>query len=308
MNTQESSTACWQGHEGPLLAKQGEYTAISCQRCGFPHAIPIPDPEVLAAAYRETYFRDQKPAYMTDGKEDQEWARLCQTDLLEIFERVLGPGRRRLLDIGSGPGFFLKLAQDRGWQELGIDVSRQACAYARNLGVHVEEGLYDAATAPHLGKFDVVHLDKLMEHLPHPQDTLELIHEQLDPGGIVCINAPNDFSAIQKAACKAADLHAWWVAPPFHINYFSFESMEGLLARHGFDPVERTTSFPMELFLLLGENYIREPSIGRGLHNRRKRADLAFEAAGVNEARQAIYRALASVGAGRDVIVVARKR
>jgi SAM-dependent methyltransferase len=308
MQSAGDSRASWQGHEGRRLDKQGEYDVISCETCGFAHVVPVPTPEVLEAAYQEAYYRDEKPAYLTHAQEDQEWARLAQTDRLEIFERVLGPGRRRLLDIGSGPGFFLKTAQDRGWTVLGIDFSRQACAHARGLGVSVVEGWFDAESAPKLGKFDAIHFGNVMEHLADPAAILDLIRERLDAGGLVCINVPNDFSPIQKATCHATGVHSWWVEPRHHLNYFTFESLEALLAKHGFEPVERTTSFPMEMFQLLGEDYIRQPKLGRECHKKRVRFDLAFEAAGVNEARRAFYHALASVGAGRDAVVVARRR
>ena len=55
--------------------------------------------------------------------------------------------RRRLLDIGSGPGFFLKTAKERGWRVLGIEPSRQAATHARDLGIEVVEGFFDADTA-----------------------------------------------------------------------------------------------------------------------------------------------------------------
>ena len=67
------------------------------------------------------------------------------------------------------------------------------------------------------------------------------------------------------------------------------------------------TSFPMEAFLMMGEDYTGDPVLGRACHNRRKKFDLAFEAAGLKETRRAFYRALAEAGLGREAVVIAVK-
>ena len=129
----------------------------------------------------------------------------------------------------------------------------------------------------------------------------------LEPGGVLCVNVPNDFSPLQIAAAATANTGDWWIAPPHHLNYFDFTTLAGLLTRLKFDVVERTTSFPMEAFLLMGDNYTADPVLGRASHNKRKKFDLALEAAGLKETRKAFYRALAETGIGREAVVIAVK-
>ena len=71
--------------------------------------------------------------------------------------------------------------------------------------------------------------------------------------------------------------------------------------------VDTMTSFPMELFLLMGENYVANEEIGKECHSRRKRFDMALEKAGMGETRRKFYRALSNAGLGREAIVIARK-
>lgn len=296
----------WQTHQGARIARENGHDIIACAMCGFRHAIPLPDPAALEREYRENYYAEEKPTFLAHAGEDQDWAILAQSDRLEAFERILAPGRRRLLDIGSGPGFFLKAAQDRGWSVRGIEPSRQAAAHARGLGVEVVEGFFNAETAPGLGRFDAVHLNNVLEHVPDPIGLLILARECLEPGGILCVNVPNDFSPLQVAAA-ASGLKQWWLAPPHHLNYFDFASLTDLVERLGLEIAERMTSFPMEAFLLMGENYVGDPALGRACHTRRKRFDLALESAGLGEARRAFYRALAGAGIGREAVVIAVK-
>jgi len=129
----------------------------------------------------------------------------------------------------------------------------------------------------------------------------------LDSGGILCAGVPNDFSPFQIAARSALNTGDWWVAPPHHLNYFDFDSLGALLTRLGLKVAERTTSFPMEAFAMMGENYTSDPALGRACHNKRKKFDFAFEAAGLKETRRDFYRALAKLGIGREAVVIAVK-
>lgn len=305
MATQAS--VAWQGHEGPRLARVKGYDVIDCRGCGFRHAVPLPDPGALERTYRETYYTEDKPDFLARSGEDQSWAELAQRQRLESFERLLAPERRRLLDIGCGPGFFLATAQQRGWQVKGIEPSRQAAAHARSLGIAVMEGFFNAETARALGRFDAVNLNNVLEHVPDPIGVVTAAGDVLDQDGVICINVPNDFTPFQRAAGAVADTGEWWIVPPHHLNYFDFDTAESLLTRLGFKAVERTTSFPMEMFLLMGENYTRDDALGRRCHALRKRFDLAFEAAGLEKTRRDFYRALAAAGIGREAVVIAVK-
>ena len=305
--TKTETTKDWRNHRGRVLAQAGGYDVIACESCGFRHVVPLPSAEQMAEAYRETYYKDEKPAYLTEAGADQAWAALMQNDRLSLFEKILGTPRRRLLDIGSGPGFFLKTAAARGWKELGIEPSRQAAEFARQMGVNVVEGFFDAQSAPGLGLFDVVHLNNVLEHIPDPIGLLTLARERIAPGGLICITVPNDFTPLQDAACQKAAIGRWWIAPPHHLNYFDFATGEALLARLGFEVVERTTSFPMEMFLLMGETYVGDPALGRACHAKRMAFDLALEDAGQGQTRRDFYRALAAAGLGREVVLIARR-
>jgi SAM-dependent methyltransferase len=303
----EHETVRWHGHEGRRLAHIKDFDIVDCTVCGFVHATPLPDPQSLVSTYRDDYYVEEKPTFISHAAEDQAWAEMFQADRLTIFERLLPAERRRILDIGCGPGFFLKTAKDRGWQPKGIEPSRQAAAHARELDLDITEAFFGPETAPALGRFDVVHLNNVLEHLPDPIGLLTLARDLLLPGGLICINVPNDFSPFQIAGQKRVGAGEWWLAPPHHLNYFNFDSGTRLLERLGFQVVERTTSFPMELFLLMGDDYIGKDDIGRACHNRRKSFDLAFEAAGLGDTRRAFYRALANLGIGREAVLIAAK-
>ena len=294
-------------HNGPRITHVKNHDIIECFDCGFKHALPLPDPAALEREYRDNYYADEKPNFIAHAGEDQSWFELAQNDRLEIFEKLLPSSRRHLLDIGCGPGFFLAAAAKRGWNAHGIEPSRQAAAHARGLGPAITEGLFNKESAAALGRFDAVNLTNVLEHVPNPIAILEMAIGMVDSGGIVCVGVPNDFSPLQIAARGALHTGNWWVAPPHHLNYFDFDSLAALMTRLGLKIAERTTSFPMEAFLMMGENYTSDPALGRACHNKRKRFDFAFEAAGLRETRRDFYRAMAKLGLGREAVVIATK-
>ena len=294
-------------HQGSRIAAHENHTIIACESCGFRHALPLPEAAALEEVYREDYYTHEKPTFLAHAGEDQLWGELAQTDRLEILESLLPPDRRRLLDVGCGPGFFLQTALRRGWLAHGIEPSRQAAAHARTLGALITEGFFNDVSAASLGRFDAIHLSNVLEHVPDPARLLLLAYGMLEPGGAICVTVPNDFSPLQIAGRAAVGADDWWVAPPHHLNYYNFDSLTGLIARSGFAAKARTTSFPMEAFLMMGENYVNDPALGRACHHRRKKFDLAFEAAGLKETRRGFYRALAELGIGREAVVIGMK-
>jgi SAM-dependent methyltransferase len=166
--------------------------------------------------------------------------------------------------------------------------------------------MFDETTASELERADVVHLNNMLEHVADPLAVLRLAIDRARPGGLICVGVPNDYNALQQTA-RAGGAPPWWLAPPHHLNYFDFASLEALLKRCGLDVAETFTSFPMELFLLMGENYVGNDVVGRQCHLRRKRFDMALEKAGFGDVRRKLYGALAKAGIGREAIIVARK-
>jgi SAM-dependent methyltransferase len=189
----------------------------------------------------------------------------------------------------------------------GLEPSTQAAAHSRSLGLDVAQAFLTRETASALGRFDVVHLSEVLEHVPDPLDVVTIAHGLLDPGGLLAVMVPNDYSPIQSALRDACGFAPWWVAPPHHVNYFDVASLQRLLTPR-FEIVSVDTSFPIDLFLLMGDNYVGNDALGRACHAKRKTMELNLARAGKSGLKQAMYRSLAQLGLGRDVFVIARRR
>lgn len=298
----------WQNHVGKVCDTVKGFEVIDCHHCGFKHLVPIPTAEELEQIYRHEYYSVEKPLYLERHREDLPWWNQVYDERYDLFEELLPDGVHRILDVGSGPGFFLLRGKERGWQTLGIEPSTQSAAHSRGMGLEIVEEFLDPQTAPRLGAFDVVHLSQVLEHIPNPVALLSLVQGLIRPAGLLCIIVPNDYNPVQQALRDACGYAPWWVAPPHHINFFDFDSLSGLMARCGFEVVHRDTTFPIDLFLLMGDNYVGDDALGRVCHGRRKALEMNLARAGMRALKQQLYQALAGLGLGREVVLIGRRK
>lgn len=253
--------------------------------------------------YERTYYQEHNPGWLEKDRSEKEFWDLEHADKLSDWRQLLGMGTGSLLDVGCSGGLLIEYAESHGWRAEGIEPSEVALAETRRLGLKVHPGLYRDVELPPRS-FDVVYTKLLFEHLPRPRDFLEWAARVLRPGGILSVQAPNDFNPLQLAARDLLGKQDWWVAPPFHINYFSFDSLERLLRSAGYAPVMRDTTFPMEWFLLMGEDYVGDDQLGLLAHKKRMSLESRLEPVGL---RRSFHAYLAQRGLGREAIVHARR-
>lgn len=283
---------------------------------GFFQLDPVPDPATLNAFYQSRYYdllrqggRAPELRKLLDvgGERDAELAWL-QAALYPDIGDCIAPyvGTREVLDVGCGPGDLVAWLCAQGWRVAGLDPSTDAVANARARGVDADCATLEAwAEQPgNAGRYGAITLVNVLEHVPDPLAVLSALRGMLAPGGVVAFRVPNDFTALQ-AAAEAAGVERkhWWVAAPDHINYFAPDSARAACAHAGLEVVDLMGDFPMEFFLLMGVNYVDQPSEGKTAHALRR----SFEMAMPKPMRQSLYRAYAQQGLGRNILVTARR-
>jgi 2-polyprenyl-3-methyl-5-hydroxy-6-metoxy-1,4-benzoquinol methylase len=291
-------------HQGQVIHSDNGVEIIACSVCGFNHVVPLPDPLDLKEFYEETFYQDEKARYLTEAEEDFEWKKVEFESRFSVAHSHLGAKPGRALDVGCGPGDFLKVGQSLGWDVVGIEPSPVAARYASERGLNVTNAFFNENTAAELGTFDFIHMSEVLEHIAEPEALIKLAKTLLKPDGLLCVSVPNDFSPIQGAVVDALEKPAWWVVPDHHLNYFDFDSLERLLVKTDLNVVEKTTNFPMELFLLMGQDYTKDPALGRAMHQWRKNLDINLAKAG-HALPRTFYSALATAGFGRLAILFA---
>ncbi len=297
-----------QNHTGPVIAERHGSTVIDCRVCGFKHTQPLPDQAEMQRLYVNEFYDEKHPDYIESQQRDLPWRRLEFAAKYDLCEELLGKERRRLLDVGSGPGWFLQYGIERGWEARGVEPSLTAAEFSRaELGLSVVTGFFEPTVVAQLGLFDVVHLNNVLEHVRDPKAVLDLACSLLRPSGLVCVSVPNDFNPLQEILVKLRGHEQWWVTPQEHVNYFDHQSLGRLLERAGFAVRSQVGSFPLELFAMMGEDYLADPQLGSVIHGRRKALELAMEEAGRLDLLWEVYGKLGELGLGRILTLVGEK-
>lgn len=308
LNSKTWTDAAGTNHVGQVCQVAGVFTVIDCECCQFKHVVPLPTPEELETVYSHEYYTQEKPLYIERYLEDKDWWIDVYNDRYDTLEKFLGDRRRRILDVGSGPGLFLLRGKERGWTVKGIEPSQRAAAHSReSLGLDVLESFLDTQIAPTLGLFDAINLGEVLEHLPDPAGMLKLVHDMLEKDGMLCIIVPNDFNPIQLALRDHLGQAPWWVAPPHHLNYFDSQSLASLLERCGFRLAHREVTFPIDLFLMMGKGYIGNDAIGRECHAMRKTFEDGIRKSGELQLMKRMYQEFLELGLGRELVFMAQK-
>jgi len=291
--------------------KIGKYEVVQDADYGYRRLDPMPDDKELTRFYESQYYdlirkggrAPELRRLMAGGEEgelERRWLHeTLYTDILYVLDKFV-PGQR-VLDVGCGVGEFLSFLKQKKRSAAGIEPSKEAAAAAQKKGLDVhaatlEEFAGGASGEPE--KFGAVTLLNVLEHTPHPENMVELVKKVLEPNGIICVRVPNDFSEIQLAAYDKLKKDPWWIAIPDHVNYFNFRSLQIFLEKLGFEVVYSQGDYPMEFFLLQGDDYAGNPELGGQCH--RKRVNLEMSISG--GLRRRMYQALALAGMGRDCL------
>jgi SAM-dependent methyltransferase len=292
-------------HTGPVIVTVDGYDVIECQRCGFRHIHPLFGDDDLKKFYNGEFYEKERADYFTRAEEDKEWWMLRYHHYYGLLEAHTSG--RRLMDIGSGPGYFLEAGRDRGWNVVGFEPSRIAAEYTAARGIAVVNDYFSAGKAGNHGQFDVISLNLVLEHLRDPIGLIEEVRRMLAPHGLLFMTSPNDFNPLQMLLWRHQGYKPWWVVPRHHLNYFDIASARAFLAARGFKPLHQETSYPIEAFILGGRNYVGNDALGRECHKERK----AFETS-LFRHDPALIRRLAeswnSQGIGREFVILGRAR
>src|SRR5919202_2016498 len=196
-------------------------TIVRCQNCGLVYA----NPRLEARAVEENYSAVDDPLYI----EEREGRVLTfRRNLQPLDTLITSPRPWRLLDVGSHIGVLLEVAQERGFEAVGVEPSAWAAARAREHGLNViNSTLSKAHLAPN--SFDAVTLWDVIEHLTDPAGDLRHVHRVLKPGGVVAIHTIDIDSYLSKLMGPR-----WPWLMEMHLYYFSPRTLGRMLEQTGF--------------------------------------------------------------------------
>ncbi len=140
--------------------------------------------------------------------------------------------RGRMLEIGSGPGFFLHEARKLGWEVQGADLSVLAKEYSEDkLGVPVFRGTVHEAEFPDRS-FDVIVINDVISQFKDPKAVLQEARRVLKNDGVLYLSTP-DIDSFWSRLLESR----WWGIQNRHCFYFSKKTLESFFGVVGFKPI-----------------------------------------------------------------------
>lgn len=142
-------------------------------------------------------------------------------------------GRRlRLLDVGSGLAVFPARMREAGWDCTALDPDPRAAEHASQVAkVATVTGDFLAIDRTALGLFDVISLNKVLEHVDEPVAMLRAAAPLLDAGGFVYIEVPDG----EAASAEGPGREEFFIE---HHHVFSETSLASVIERAGLTPIE----------------------------------------------------------------------
>jgi 2-polyprenyl-3-methyl-5-hydroxy-6-metoxy-1,4-benzoquinol methylase len=216
---------CGGGH----FARRGPLNLLTCHLCDLTFDARVWE-EGFALRSEAEWFDGDTPARISA------WVRVFeQANNRRTYGRIarLVPQGGSLLEVGVGSGSFLAFARRRGLAVEGCDLSRSVCqSVCERTGIRVFYGPVSALPA---GKaFDAVIMNHVLEHVCSPVEFLRDVRIRLRSNGILHIAVPNVDS-------WEAAFAAWPGYEPYHLTYFSPETLETAVRQAGFSVIRTTT-------------------------------------------------------------------
>jgi SAM-dependent methyltransferase len=224
----------------PTCHRTGEHGDLyRCRRCGTVHQPDLPAGPQLYALYkrmRDDHYLDEEP-----GR--RRTAQRLLDGIAEVDGLPVEPDgtRKRLLDVGCGPGLLLDEARRRGYRVTGLELSEASLAHARDsLGLSVAQSALTEFDEP--AGFDVVVLADVIEHLDDVPAGLDRCRDLLAPGGTLCVVTPDPASRTARLVGER-----WWGYVPAHTFLLPRATLRRLLTERGLSiaadvPLVRTFS------------------------------------------------------------------
>lgn len=214
------------------------FNVLRCQSCGLRWLSPRPNPEGYKALYSNVLYFGGRGASPAD------YAKLADKRISYFRSRVRacaallgGAQHLEILDYGAASGEFVRAALDDGHACVGVELSADARVMAeKRNGIALLSA--EEAGEIHERRFDVVHMNHVLEHMLDPLSHVRWCNHILRSGGLLVLEVPqqfdNDLDRVRRClrvGGKRPRLDAYSL---HHTYFFNPFTMKTLLERAGF--------------------------------------------------------------------------
>ncbi|SHF05237.1 Methyltransferase domain-containing protein [Mariniphaga anaerophila] len=229
-----------------------KFEIAACNSCGFKFTANAADEESIGRYYQSEKYISHSNTSKGLVNIVYHWVRSFMLGRKRHrIEKSTGLKSGKILDVGTGTGFFLNEMKNRGWQVTGTEKSSDARSFAKQeFGLEVDEPeqLFRFAAE----SFNAITLWHVLEHVHRLDENMDAFYRLLNAQGKLVIAVPNQTSY------DARHYKEYWAAwdVPRHLWHFGPEQMARFGQKHGFRLVSKHT-MPFDSFYvsMLSEKY-----------------------------------------------------
>ena len=186
---------------------------VKCKNCKFIYLNPRIKQKIIDKGY--AFSKDRK--FVSQNKNRIKTFK----NTLDLLSNQIDFSDKKILDIGSGGGAFLKACKDRNIIAEGIEPNKWLVNYSKKK--------YDInISTKNLNKinktYHIVSLFDVLEHIPNIRLVINKIYKIVKKNGFLIINVPDHNSLARKILKKN-----WPFYLTVHLHYFDKKSLSKLL-------------------------------------------------------------------------------
>lgn len=233
LKSQPSSVVCpyCSSQNLNVISRSNLWNMHKCKKCDLIFTdifnvdeLPNYDKDYFLEEYENHYGR----TYEDDREQIRELA-IRRVQMINKFKK-----KGRLLDYGSGLGFFAEYCEEKGFRTTSVDISTYATDYIKNNlrldAVNSDEDYLVNGD----DKFDIITSFYLIEHVHDFNKLLFLFKMHLNTNGVLCLSTPNARGvSISKHFDDYLSKH-----PIDHFYIFSPSFMKRALKKMGFKKIK----------------------------------------------------------------------
>jgi 2-polyprenyl-3-methyl-5-hydroxy-6-metoxy-1,4-benzoquinol methylase len=206
-----------------IALQENGYCGKKCKKCSLIYISPRPTPDEIIDLYGHSNAQVTAQSHITDSL----LKRLHARHTLKILSSYKTDGE--LLEIGSGGGFFLDEARNKGFVPYGIELNpTQAHFMQHSLKISCETTPLDTQSFG-AKQFDVLYHSDVLSHFHDPVKEFRTMHEKMKDGGVMIFETGNigDINSKFYTLFKSFQY-------PDHLFFFSEQNIKTLLEQTGF--------------------------------------------------------------------------
>lgn len=154
---------------------------------------------------------------------------------------------KKVLDIGCASGYLASFLKEKGCLVDGIDYDDK---YIQEAKKHCNAKVLDISKENIEGRYDVVIMGDILEHLVHPDEVLLKLKYNLSDNGYIIISLPNIVNIYPrlKILCGMFDYEEKGIFDRTHLKFFTRKSLKEMLKNTGYK-IEKMDYTPIPIYI-----------------------------------------------------------